>query len=86
LIAFQILFHTPYTFCPFPAKAPTIKTFRQAATIFENEYEVITEGQRGPRWVEGHKARLRDRAKPVEKDSAEATADPTGRHPLGATV
>ena len=35
------------------------KTFRQAATLFEQEYEIITEGQRSPRWVEGHKARLR---------------------------
>jgi len=35
------------------------KTFKQAAKIFEDEYEVITEGQRSPRWVEGHKARLR---------------------------
>lgn len=35
------------------------KTFRQAATVFESEYEIITEGQRSPRWVEGHKARLR---------------------------
>ncbi len=35
------------------------KTFRQAAAVFEREYEIITEGQRSPRWVEGHKARLR---------------------------
>jgi len=35
------------------------KTFRQAADQFEREYEIITEGQRSPRWVEGHKARLR---------------------------
>ena len=35
------------------------KTVRQAATVFEHEYEIITEGQRSPRWVEGHKARLR---------------------------
>lgn len=35
------------------------KTFKQAAAVFESEYEVITEGQRSPRWVEGHKARLR---------------------------
>ncbi len=35
------------------------KTFRQAAELFEREYEIITEGQRSPRWVEGHKARLR---------------------------
>lgn len=35
------------------------KTFRQAAAQFEREYEIITEGHRSPRWVEGHKARLR---------------------------
>ena len=35
------------------------KTFKQAATVFEREYEIITEGHRSPRWVEGHKARLR---------------------------
>jgi integrase len=35
------------------------KTFRQVADQFEREYAVITEGQRSPRWVEGHKIRLR---------------------------
>lgn len=35
------------------------KTFKQAADQFEREYEIITEGHRSPRWVEGHKARLR---------------------------
>lgn len=35
------------------------KTFREVAEVFEKEYEVITEGQRSPRWVEGHKIRLR---------------------------
>jgi integrase len=35
------------------------KTFRQAAEQFLKEYEIITEGQRSPRWVEGHKIRLR---------------------------
>ena len=35
------------------------KTFKQAADQFEREYEIITDGQRSPRWVEGHKARLR---------------------------
>tara|TARA_B100000965_G_scaffold337317_2_gene304065 strand:+ start:1105 stop:2421 length:1317 start_codon:yes stop_codon:yes gene_type:complete len=35
------------------------ETFKQAAAQFEREYEVITEGQRSPKWVEGHKARLR---------------------------
>ena len=33
------------------------KTFKQAAALFEREYEIITEGHRSPRWVD--KARLR---------------------------
>lgn len=37
----------------------TEKTFREAARQFEIEYEIITEGQRSPLWVEGHKHRLR---------------------------
>ena len=35
------------------------KTFRQAADQFVKEYGIITEGQRSPRWVEGHNIRLR---------------------------
>ncbi len=35
------------------------KTFRDAAAQFEREYEVITEGQRNPDYVEGHRTRLR---------------------------
>jgi integrase len=35
------------------------KTFRQAADQFLKEYGIITEGQRSPRWVEGHGIRLR---------------------------
>ena len=34
-------------------------TFMKAAEAFEKEYEVITEGQRSTKWVEGHKARIR---------------------------
>jgi integrase len=34
------------------------KSFREAAVQFEKEYEVITQGQRSPRWIEGHKLRL----------------------------
>src|ERR1700689_4105197 len=37
----------------------TEKTFKVAAEQFEKEYEIITEGQRSPRWIEGHKIRLR---------------------------
>jgi len=35
------------------------KTFREAAAQFEREYEIITEGQRNPRYVADHKARLK---------------------------
>jgi integrase len=37
----------------------TEKTFRDAAAAFEREYEVITEGQRSPAYVRGHKDRIR---------------------------
>ena len=37
----------------------TEKTFRDAAAQFEREYEIITEGQRNPIYVDGHKRRLR---------------------------
>ncbi len=35
------------------------KTFRQAADQFLKEYQIITEGERSERWVEGHGIRLR---------------------------
>jgi len=35
------------------------KTFREAAAQFEREYEIITEGQRSPQYVQGQKDRLR---------------------------
>lgn len=35
------------------------RTFRDAATQFEREYEIITEGQRNPVYVNDHKRRLR---------------------------
>ena len=37
----------------------TGKTFAQAAKLFQSEYEALTAGRRSPKWVEGHKARLR---------------------------
>ncbi len=37
----------------------TEKTFAEAAKKFEQEYAVITEGERSPKWVEGHGIRLR---------------------------
>jgi integrase len=37
----------------------TEKTFDVAAEQFLKEYEIITEGHRSPRWVEGHRIRLR---------------------------
>ena len=35
------------------------KTFKQIAERFTHEYEAMTKGERSPKWVEGHKARLR---------------------------
>lgn len=35
------------------------RTFNKAADKFEDEYEVITEGERSSKWVDGHKARIR---------------------------
>lgn len=35
------------------------KSFKEAADQFIREYEVITEGSRSPKWVEGHRARIR---------------------------
>jgi len=37
----------------------TETTFAEAAKKFEQEYGIITEGQRSPKWVEGHSIRLR---------------------------
>jgi integrase len=37
----------------------TERTFKETAEQFLKEYEIITEGQRSPRWVEGHGIRLR---------------------------
>jgi integrase len=36
------------------------KTFREAAQQYLREYEIITEGQRSPRYVEGNKRRLKN--------------------------
>jgi integrase len=44
------------------------KTFKEAAEKFLKEYEVITEGQRSPRWVEGHAIRLRVHLNPFFGD------------------
>lgn len=35
------------------------KTFADAAKKFEQEYEAITQGRRSPKWVQGHKDRIR---------------------------
>jgi integrase len=35
------------------------KIFKHAAETFVREYEVITLGERSPKWVEGHKSRIR---------------------------
>lgn len=37
----------------------TGKTFAEVAKTFEKEYEAITQGRRSPKWVQGHKDRIR---------------------------
>ena len=37
----------------------TGKTFAAAAKVFEKEYEASTRGHRSPKWVQGHKDRIR---------------------------
>ena len=44
------------------------KTFKHFAELFLKEYGVITEGQRSPKWVEGHAIRLRVHLNPFFGD------------------
>lgn len=44
------------------------KTFRHAATQFLREYELSTEGERSPRYVEGHKKRVENHLLPFFGD------------------
>jgi hypothetical protein len=48
----------------------TEKKFKDAAAQFEREYEIITEGQRNARYVNAHKARLKNYALPFFGDMA----------------
>lgn len=52
------------------------KTFKNVADRFEHEYEAMTKGERSPKWVEGHKARLRLHLLPYfgDKGLSEITA------------
>ncbi len=55
------------------ARAGTLKdekTFKEAAELFLREYEVITEGDRSPKWVQGHEIRLRVHLNPFFGDLA----------------
>ncbi len=56
---------------------PTGPTFNQAADIFEDEYEVSTNGERSARWVAEHKAHLKNHLRPFfgKKGVREITAD-----------
>lgn len=45
-------------------------TFREVADQFIKEYSVITEGQRSPKWIEGHASRLRVHLLPFFGDLA----------------
>ena len=77
------------------------KTFETAADRFLEEYEVITEGQRRPRWVEGYEIRLRLHLLPFVGDLGvsevtagkvqeyrvhRATTSTTGRPPARSTL
>lgn len=77
------------------------KSFSEAADQFEKEYEIITEGQRSPRWVEGHKIRLRLHLRPFlgklglsevtpgkvqEYRMHRATSSSTGKPPSRSTL
>ncbi|MCG8433106.1 MAG: N-terminal phage integrase SAM-like domain-containing protein [Gammaproteobacteria bacterium] len=44
------------------------KTFKQAAVQFSREYEIITEGERSPEYVEDHHRRLRNHLNPYFGD------------------
>ena len=44
------------------------KTFKEAAARFEDEFEIITQGQRSPIYVKGHKDRLRNHLIPFFGD------------------
>ncbi|AHY54341.1 MULTISPECIES: hypothetical protein [Bradyrhizobium] len=52
------------------------KTFRQAADQFLKEYEVITEGQRSERWVQGYEIRLRLHLLPFFRQGAGISPTP----------
>lgn len=45
------------------------QTFSEVADIFLEEYEIITNGQRSPKWVKGHEIRLRLHLAPFFGDS-----------------
>lgn len=77
------------------------KTFKQAAERFVVEYETITQGERSPAWVRGHKDRLRLHLLPFfgELGLSEVTAgkvqeyrlhrietSPTGKPPARKTL
>ncbi len=50
-------------------------TFNEIADIFEEEYELITEGQRSDKWVQGHKDRLRLHLRPFFGDKGISEVD-----------
>jgi len=52
------------------------KTFKFAAKKFEEEYEIITEGQRNAEYVEGHKSRIRTKLNPYFGDKGLSEVTP----------
>lgn len=43
------------------------KSFKEVARVFEAEYEATTQGHRSPKWVQGHKDRIRLHLRPLNK-------------------
>lgn len=62
-----------------PAKR-TEPTFNDMADLFEAEYEVITQGERSPEWVKGHKDRLRIHLRPFFGEMGISEVDSAAGH------
>lgn len=52
-----------------PTVSETGHSFKDVARLFEDEYEVLTEGQRNPRYTRDHAARLRNHLIPFFKNT-----------------
>jgi hypothetical protein len=57
----------------------TGKTFKEVAKIFETEYEATTRGHRSPKWVQGHKDRIRLHLMPWFADKLVSDCTPSAQ-------